>query len=122
MFLYHVVSINTLSVLKYIHKPHLQPLPIKTMRTHLLWQKKALNEGIHVYNAFMVHRPGKLTNKAQRMLNILKVSLLLTMHVLIKNSSGQTFSNIKPGVFTCAYTHGGIHTDSKLYANVNLAT
>ena len=50
------------------HKSHLQPLPIKTMRTHLLWQKEALNEGIHVCNAFMVHRPGKLTNKLKRML------------------------------------------------------
>ena len=57
--LYQFVLINTL---RYIHRPHLQPLPIKTMQTHLLWQKEALNEGIHVYNAFMVHRPGKLTN------------------------------------------------------------
>jgi len=33
-----------------------------------MWQKEALNEGIHVCNAFMVQIPGKLTNKLKRML------------------------------------------------------
>ena len=73
-FLYNVASINTQCALWYIHRPHLQPLPMKTMRTHLLWQKEALNEGIHVCYAFMVHRPRK-TNKGSSRHSYSKVCL-----------------------------------------------
>ena len=75
---------------------------------------------IHVYNALMVHTPGKLTNKAQRMLNILKVSLLLTMNVLIttrhsvilslwcqrQTFHGQEYNDMRNlPVHTCMHSH-----------------
>ena len=75
--------------------------------TWLLNNCPAPIECIHVCNAFMVHTPGKLTNKAQRMLNILKVSLLLTMQVLI-TTSGQTFRNIKPLVSKANIPRSGV--------------
>ena len=98
-----------------------------------MWQKEVRNEGIRVCNASMVHRPRKTSKESSKDAQILKVSLLLTIHALI-TTSGQTFRKSQYGLYgtkgnipqsgvqghvvfnLCIHTcmHSVIHIDSEL--------